>query len=201
MPDEEPAPSAFVRRLPIGDRIPVGELINDPLFILEGDFSTRPLEAPRLPEPARRGEPGGEPCGACAGPPDGRIWEDERWWVLVNRQPHGLPMVAVLQPKAHHDLEDLPGELAIELGPMMQRLARAIGRLEGIGRVHVNRWGDGSEHFHVWFLARPYGMWQMRGAMLAVWDDLLPRVPQEEWDLNRRSVAMALAEDGGVSLA
>ena len=66
---------------------------------------------------------------------------------------------------------------------------------------HVNRWGDGSHHVHVWFLARPRGMWQMRGAMLAIWDDLLPKVPAEEWAANRRAIAAALAEDGGRSLA
>jgi hypothetical protein len=40
-------------------------------------------------------------------------------------------------------------------------------------------------------------MRQLRGAMLAVWDDLLPKVPQEEWDRNRAGVAQALAVDGG----
>jgi hypothetical protein len=82
---------------------------------------------------------------------------------------------------------------------MIQRVARAVGGLDGIGRVHVNRWGDGSFHFHVWFLARPRGMWQMRGAMLAIWDDILPRVPAEEWAQNRSRVAEALASDGGTA--
>ena len=49
-------------------------------------------------------------------------------------------------------------------------------------------------------LARPRGMWQMRGAMLAIWDDLLPRVPQAEWEASRRALAAALAEDGGTPL-
>jgi hypothetical protein len=71
--------------------------------------------------------------------------------------------------------------------------------LSDVGRVHVSRWGDGSEHFHLWFLARPKGMWQMRGAMLAVWDDLLPQVPAEEWTASLRAVAESLAtEDGSV---
>jgi diadenosine tetraphosphate (Ap4A) HIT family hydrolase len=127
------------------------------------------------------------------------VWEDDRWRLLVDPEPHGLPMVAVLQPKAHHDLEDLPPEYAGELGPMIQRAARAIGRLDAVGRVHVNRWGDGSFHFHVWFLARPKGMWQMRGAMLAAWDDLLPRMPADEWAASRRVVAAAMAEVGGTA--
>ena len=200
MPEE---PSDFVRRLPIGERLPAGEVARDPLFPFEGGVSTRPLEAPLLPEPRRFGETESD-CWSCndgGDVPAHLIWQDDRWRVLVDPEPHGLPMVAVLMPRAHHDLDDLPADLAAELGTMIQRLARAIGRLDGIGRVHVNRWGDGSFHFHVWFLARPHGMWQLRGAMLAIWDDLLPKVPAEEWAANRRTVAAALAEDGGRSLA
>ena len=37
----------------------------------------------------------------------------------------------------------------------------------------------------------------MRGAMLAIWDDILPKVPDEEWAQNRRRVAEALAADDG----
>jgi diadenosine tetraphosphate (Ap4A) HIT family hydrolase len=193
-------PSAYLQRLPIGTRLPLGEVADDDLFPFEGEMTTKPLEAPRLPEPPRRGEPGGDPCGPCqANLNQGVIWEHEHWWVLMDKDPHGLPGIAVLLSKDHHDLEDLPPHLASELGPMIQRVARAVGRIEGVGRVHVNRWGDGGSHFHVWFLARPRGMWQMRGAMLAVWDDLLPRVPAEEWQANRRTVADALAEEGGTS--
>ncbi|HEX6654665.1 MAG TPA: hypothetical protein VF153_00485, partial [Candidatus Limnocylindria bacterium] len=108
--------------------------------------------------------------------------------------------IAVLQPRAHHDLETLPPELAAELAPMIQRVARAIAALEDVGRVHVNRWGDGSEHFHVWFLPRPKGMLQLRGALLAAWDDMLPKVPRDEWDRNRAAVARALAAESGEPL-
>ena len=196
-----PRPSPFVERLPLGQRLPLGDLVGDELFPFDGEISVKPLQPPILPEPPRRGEPGGEPCPACRGGREEVAWEDERWSVVIGTKPHGLPMVAVLQPKAHHDLEGLPFELAAELGLLIQRVALALQRIGGVGRVHVNRWGDGGEHFHVWFLARPEGMRQLRGAMLAVWDDLLPAVPQEEWDRNRQAVAAALAEDGGVSLA
>jgi diadenosine tetraphosphate (Ap4A) HIT family hydrolase len=196
----EERPSDFVRRLPIGTRLPLGEMLADPLFPFEGDITTHALEAPILPEPERLGIDAAD-CRACAssGDPAPVVWEDDRWRLLVDPEPHGLPMVAVLQPKAHHDLEDLPPEYAGELGPMIQRAARAIGRLDAVGRVHVNRWGDGSFHFHVWFLARPKGMWQMRGAMLAAWDDLLPRMPADEWTASRRVVAAAMAEVGGTA--
>ena len=196
-----PRPSHFVGRLPFGQRLQLGDLVGEEMFPFDGEISVKPLQPPILPEPLRRGEPGGEPCPACSGDGEHVAWEDERWSVVIGTEPHGLPMVAVLRPKAHHDLEDLPLELAAELGRLIQRVVLAVQRIDGIGRVHVNRWGDGSAHLHVWFLARPEGMRQLRGAMLAVWDDLLPRVPQEEWNRNRQEVAAALAEGGGVSLA
>ncbi len=193
-------PDAYLRRLPIGERLPADEVVRDPLFPFEGEFTTQPLHEPILPEPERHGVEERD-CRSCNGSGDEAFvaWQDERWRLLVDPEPHGLPMVAVMQPKAHADLEDLPARESAELGPMIQRVARAIGRLESVGRVHVNRWGDGSFHFHVWFLARPLGMWQMRGAMLAIWDDLLPKVPAGEWEASRRAVAAAMAGEGGIS--
>jgi len=191
--------SAFVRRLPIGERLPLGDLLSNDLFPFEGGILTRPLEPPILPEPERRGQ-GGEECLSCD-PSGEEIWQDAHWWLRAPREPSGLPLITILIPRAHHDLEDLPPELAAELGQLLPRVSQAIHRIGGIGRVHVNRWGDGSEHVHLWFVPRPRGMWQMRGAMLAVWDDLLPRVPKAEWDRNRRTVARAMAEQGGRALA
>ncbi|GAA1692393.1 hypothetical protein GCM10009745_42220 [Kribbella yunnanensis] len=66
-----------------------------------------------------------------------------------------------------------------------------------MGRTHFNRWGDGSEHFHLWFLARPVGQMQLRGAMIALWDDMLPNVPSEQHNEYVRVVAAALGEGGG----
>ena len=188
--------SDYLRRLPIGNRVSTAALTANDLWPFDTDLETVVLEEPRIPEPARAGE-GGVECSSCRRTPGFDVWQGERWAVGIPNQPSGLPILAVLISRAHHDLEDLPVALASELGPMIQRVARAIGSLEDVGRVHVNRWGDGSEHFHVWFLARPKGMWQLRGALLAAWDDLLPRVPQAEWDRNRRAVAERLAADGG----
>lgn len=190
-----PRQSVFLRRLPYGERLPLGDLLDNDLFPFEGEIATKPLEPPTLPEPERRGA-GGEDCRNCGADPN-TIWQDDRWRVRIPSEPGGLPTVAVLLPIAHHDLADLPDELAAELGPMLKRVAAAIETVGGIGRVHFNRWGDGSEHFHVWLLPRPYGLWQLRGAMLAVWDDLLPKVSRAEWSRNRRTVARALAAGGG----
>jgi diadenosine tetraphosphate (Ap4A) HIT family hydrolase len=191
--------SDYLHRLPIGERLSTGPLTGNELWPFDTDLQTRPLEPPIIPEPARFGVDGFD-CRSCEPAPATDAWQDERWLVRIPAEPTGLPIVAILLSRAHHDLETLPTELSIELGPMIQRVARAISRLEDAGRVHVNRWGDGSEHFHVWFLPRPKGMWQLRGALLAAWDDLLPRVPGEEWDRNRRTIVSALAEDGGRAL-
>jgi hypothetical protein len=65
----------------------------------------------------------------------------------------------------------------------------------------VNRWGDGSAHLHLWFLARPYGRLQLRGTFLSLWDDILPEIPEHQWRDNLALVAAWLAEFGGRPLA
>jgi len=49
----------------------------------------------------------------------------------------------------------------------------------------------------MWFLARPLGMMQLRGAMIAAWDDMLPPVPADQVAANLHTVAAAMAEGGG----
>ena len=98
---------------------------------------------------------------------------------------------------SHLDIGDLPNLLAAELGVMTVRLERAIRSLDGVARVHVNRWGDGSAHLHMWFLARPYGRLQLRGTFLSLWDDILPVIPEHQWRENLALVAAWLAEFGG----
>ena len=191
--------SDYLRRLPIGKRVSTAPLTGNELWPFDVDLETVPLAEPIIPEPLRGGL-GGVDCPSCHREAAFDVWEDEHFALGIPDEPTGLPIIAVLISQAHHDLEDLPADLAARLGPMIQRVARAVGSLEDVGRVHVNRWGDGNEHFHVWFLARPKGMWGLRGALLAAWDDLLPKVPQDEWDRNRGAVAGALAAGGGTLL-
>ncbi|MEU4333038.1 hypothetical protein AB0F59_00250 [Micromonospora lupini] len=110
-------------------------------------------------------------------------------------------MVLILESRTHLDLGDLPNLLAAELGVMTVRLERAIRSLDGVARVHVNRWGDGSAHLHMWFLARPYGRLQLRGTFLSLWDSILPPISEEQWRENLALVAAWLAEFGGRPLA
>ena len=197
---EPERPSEYHRRLPYGERVSAEPLLGGPFFPFEGDLQVVPLDEPVLPEPPRAGEPGGKPCFTCTNPEVDAIWGDDQWLLKSGFQQNGLQMVALLVPREHYRLDNLPPELTATLGPMIQRVAGAIRQLEGVGRTHFNRWGDGSEHFHVWFLARPLGMMQLRGAMIAAWDDLLPPVPPEEFQANARTVATALSAQGGVAL-
>jgi diadenosine tetraphosphate (Ap4A) HIT family hydrolase len=98
----------------------------------------------------------------------------------------------MLMPRAHLDLEDLDDDHASELGRLVVRLSRAVGALDGVGRVHINKWGDGGAHLHVFVIARPTGLMQLRGSNLALWDDLLPPIPEEAYAADLAAVAAAL---------
>ncbi len=176
------------------------DFVNWPSFPFTGDLRLKPLAPPEQTEPARQGESEGS-CHACAAPDEAFIWVSERWRVRAMERPTGLPMVLILEPRSHLDLGDLPNLLAAELGVMTVRLERAIRSLDGVARVHVNRWGDGSAHLHLWFLARPYGYTQLRGSFLSLWDDILPPIPESQWRENLAMVAAWLAEFGGRPLA
>jgi diadenosine tetraphosphate (Ap4A) HIT family hydrolase len=184
---------AYHARLPYGQRVSPEPVLGNRFFPFEGDIQVRPLEEPIVPEPPRMGAAGGEPCAMCAEPEQNLVWRGADWMLHTSGDPIGLPMILMLSPVAHVTLHSMPPELLAGLGPMIQRVVKAISRIEGIGRVHFHRYGDGAEHFHMWFLARPLGMMQLRGPMLAVWDDLLPHIPDDELRANIRLVAEALA--------
>lgn len=171
-----------------------------PSFPFEGDMRVKPLAAPVEVEPPRSGEDAAD-CVACNTPDEAYIWISERWRVRAMDRPTGLPMVLILECRSHLDIGDLPNLLAAELGVMTVRLERAIRSLDGVARVHVNRWGDGSAHLHMWFLARPYGRLQLRGTFLSLWDDILPVIPEQQWRENLALVAAWLADFGGTAIA
>ncbi|WP_245972685.1 hypothetical protein [Actinoplanes lutulentus] len=167
-----------------------------PSFPFEGDMRVKKLAPPVEVEPPRSGEDASD-CVACGTHDDAYIWVSERWRVRAMDRPTGLPMVLILECRSHFDIGDLTNMLAAELGVMTVRLERAIRSLDGVARVHVNRWGDGSAHLHMWFLARPYGRLQLRGTFLSLWDDLLPVIPESQWRENLAHVAAWLADFGG----
>ncbi|GAB1643884.1 hypothetical protein KRMM14A1259_43070 [Krasilnikovia sp. MM14-A1259] len=185
----------------VPDRIPpLPDFTRWPSFPFEGDMRVKPLADPVAVEPPRSGEDAAD-CVSCGTPDDEYIWVSDRWRVRAMDRPTGLPVVLILECRSHLDLGDLPNLLAAELGVMTVRLERAIRSLDGVARVHVNRWGDGSAHLHMWFLARPYGRLQLRGTFLSLWDDILPVVPENLWRENLALVAAWLGEFGGRAIA
>ena len=148
-----------------------------------------PLRPPVLPEPARAGEDRSD-CRSCRNRDVG-IWLNERWR-LSRVSGAGVPLALMLHPREHHDLADLPDDLAAELGVLCTHVARHVEALPNIARAHVYRIGDGSAHLHVWLFARPAGQAQMVGSWLVVWDDLLPEYPDDIAADDAASVARAL---------
>jgi diadenosine tetraphosphate (Ap4A) HIT family hydrolase len=195
--DEDTYAHATVRRAraleeasPDG-RLPVPSYASWDSFPYEGDLRVRRVEDVVLPEPPRAGE-GGVDCGACAAPDDEYVWTDADWRLRSTDEPTGLPVVLLLEPRVHADLHDLPPDLRAGMGEMLCRVEAAVMSLGGIGRVHVMRIGDGAEHLHWWFMARPAGLLQARGSFAVEWDDVLPPRPVDEWRADQQRVAAAM---------
>lgn len=160
----------------------VDDIVGWEIFPFEPDsLRLKPIQAPDPREEPRRGE---DPRDCrCASPADPAADPDVLWsnprWLLREGGEHGLPFMAVLMPVAHHDLTDLPDDLAGELGLLLARLADAVESLPSVGRCHVNKWGDGGAHLHVFVMGRPARLGQLRGSCLPLWEDWLPRVPAD----------------------
>lgn len=150
-------------------------------FPFEGEMRPRPLQPPAEHEVPRNGA-GGVDCRACKAPDADYLWTTERWRLKPLGPPSGLPVILILEPRHHYgEPGDLPDELAAELGRLLARIERSMRSIGNIGRVHVCRWGDGGEHLHWWFLARPARLPQLIGSFAAIWDDILPPTPEAVW--------------------
>jgi diadenosine tetraphosphate (Ap4A) HIT family hydrolase len=166
------------------------------IFPFEGDIRVKELSPPVLPEPPRSGEEGGGPCHACTRPDEHCLWADDDWRVTASPTPSGVPFV-ILESRAHCDLTDMPQQLSAALGPMLQRIEAALLQTGRFGRVHINKWGDGGAHFHIWLFGRPLGARQMLGVFLPVWGSVLPNMEGDEWWDVLDAVGDGLAADGG----
>ena len=183
-----------------GGRLPAPAMSGWDIFpweVADGAVAPKVLREPGAEQP-REGEAGGAACWACGGfDPDRIVWEDERWVLTTSPKPSGLPMVLTLWTREHLDVGTFDDEHASELGRIANRLVRIIEGMPGIGRVHVNRWGDGSAHSHIWFFARPEGFAQIKGSYAVEWDDILPPVPADVHRADLHVVATKLANWGG----
>ncbi|MBI1376217.1 MAG: hypothetical protein GC157_01850 [Frankiales bacterium] len=189
-----PRTAALVSRVRAAEgpdgRLALPEVTEWDIFPFEGDLRVKRLEDPVLPEPPRTGE-GGRPCGACEHGIERAVWADDRW-LLVPLEPTPVPTV-LLEPRAHLDSVDLDEAMAADLGVLTLHLERVLLGLGGFARVHVMKIGDGGAHLHVWFMARPEGLLQLRGSSLTDWSDALPPMPAEEWTALAAQIARDLA--------
>src|SRR5581483_8377133 len=87
------------------------------------------LRPPVSPEPPRDGEDPAD-CSSCRKRDDG-LWFTERWR-LTRIGGVGVPLVLMLHPREHHDLADLPDELAAEMGVLTSHVARHVEALPGV---------------------------------------------------------------------
>ena len=174
-------------------RLALPRQVGWPIFPFEPDgVRMQEVRDPVLPEPPRNGEEGPESCWTCTEGRGDLVWEDERWLVSMSAEPQSVPGVT-LHTRAHLDFADLTDELGAELGVLLVRAQRALASIDGVGRVHVYKWGDGGAHLHIFVVARPAGMIQLKGMYLSTWMFALPPLPADEWEAMRRHVAGALA--------
>jgi diadenosine tetraphosphate (Ap4A) HIT family hydrolase len=172
-------------------RLALPKVAHWPICPFETDtLQVRHLNDPVVPEPPRHGEAARE-CELCQTPDDGFLWTDEHWRVGMSEEPMALPNVW-LHSREHLDFDDLTDELAAEMGVRIAWIQRALNGIEGVARVHLNRWGDGGAHFHVLLVARPEGMIQLRGIFLMTWIYAIPPLPGDVWRAMREHVTAAL---------
>jgi len=199
----EPAEDVYARiveavgpdgRLPVS---PTAEWDIFPWEVADGELVAKVIRPPS-DEPARGGESDDQPCRACAGfDPATVVWEDETWVLTHPGAPSGLPVVLTLHPREHLDMGSLDDETASQLGRITNRLVRIIEHLPHIGRVHVNRWGDGGSHLHVVFFGRTARLSGVLGSPAMEWDDMIPPGPEDVWRADLHLVATKLANWGG----
>ena len=176
-------------------RLALPKQVGWPIFPFEREgLRMQEVRDPVLPEPPRNGETGPDTCFTCNEEDARRIWSDDRWLVTMSAEPLSVPAVT-LHTRAHLDFHDLTDALGAELGVLLVRAQRALASIEGVGRVHVYKWGDGGAHLHVIVVARPAGMIQLKGMFLSTWMFALPPLPADQWAAMRDHVAAALGGD------
>lgn len=204
MPESaEEVHARVVAAVGVNGRLPMPPVADWDIFpweLVEGSLQPKVVQAPADEEP-RWGESADKPCGSCAGDQDGQtIWENERWTLSRGEKPTGFPLVLFLHSKEHLDFPDMDDQLAMEYGRIAVWLCRIMEGLPHIGRVHVNRWGDGGSHLHVWFIARTARLPGILGSLAVEWDEMLPPGPQDVWLADTHEVARKLATHDGRAL-
>lgn len=212
MTQPESAEEFYARVLAATDeegRLPVAveEMPGWDIFPFEIDsLRIKPLQPLLDVEPDRAGEdPADCRCtrddwaARWPGAADSVLWHDDQWRLVdVGGR---LPAMLMLQPRTHHDLVDLPADLAARMGVLVVALAAAVESLPSVGRAHVQKIGDGGAHLHLFFMGRPARVGQFRGSPLLDWEENLPSVPADVLAANARAVVRHLvAAVGGAAV-
>ncbi len=174
------------------DRLPLPGFVEWPNFPFEGDLRVQEVRPFSDVEAPRNGEPGGGECVSCKAADDQYIWTNERWRLKTLAPFTPLPLLYILETRKHIDMHQLDDDLASELGRISVNITRTGEAQPEIGRVHNNRWGDGGEHFHYWYLGRPMGAEQLGGFTLPMWGFILPPIPTEVTDPITEKVVASL---------
>ncbi|HET6154421.1 MAG TPA: hypothetical protein VFE15_15870 [Marmoricola sp.] len=174
-----------------------------PWEVVDGAMVPKVLAPPLAVEAPREGDPGGKACTTCDASsgrtPKTLLWENDDW-ILRPVARGGLPLILMLETKEHVDFTDLDDDQAAELGRLSLWVARIMESLDGIGRTHVMRIGDGSAHLHIWFVGRPERFGGILGSFAVEYDDMLPQTPLDPWLADQRTVARKLAQHDGRAL-
>lgn len=163
------------------------------VFPFEADgLIPKPMAERVDPEPSRARA--ADECGTCKAltRADLVLHQGDRLSVI---RPGGtsLMFVANVVARAHERLDDLDDTADEELGRLIRRTYRALRALPGVGNVQVSKWENGGGHLSVNVLARPLGVLELRGSNLPIWADMLPDIPQDEYDARADVVRSALA--------
>ncbi len=135
----ESAEELYRRALEAADadgRLPAPPLDEWETFPFDGEIRVRPLRPPG-DEPPRAGEDPDD-CWRCNRGDSDALWSDERWLLTPLEKPSGLPVIVILEPRAHCDLGDLPGA-ARGRARAAHRPRRASGRRRRRHRARARR--------------------------------------------------------------
>ncbi|MBC2934514.1 hypothetical protein [Nocardioides sp. zg-1228] len=174
-------------------RPPLGGMADWEVFPFERDGLTPKAMGERVvPEPDRSRD--AADCRTCRSltVPAQVLHTGDRLAVI---RPGGtsLPFVANIVARQHVLIDDLDDDGHAELGRLIGRTYAAVSALDGVGNVHLTKWENGSGHLSVNVMARPLGVLELRGSNLPVWADMLPDIPQAEYDERAEAVRAALS--------
>ena len=174
-------------------RPPLGSMAEWEVFPFEREgLVPKPIGERVVPEPDRSRP--AEQCGTCkALAREDLVLHTGQRLAVIRPGGTSLMFVANITSQQHERLDDLDDDADAELGRLVARTYRALKALPGVGNVQVSKWENGGGHLSVNVLARPLGVLELRGSNLPIWADMLPNIPQAEYDARAEVVRAALA--------